>query len=54
MNWYLTLDINKKINAKECFGLLCGIKFEQLASLFTFRERIEIMYQKLKLEGFNV
>lgn len=54
MDWYKTLDIHTRINAKECFELLLGIKFEELSFLFSFRERFDIMYDKLKLEGFDI
>lgn len=54
MNWYKSLNIHSKINAKVCFELLTGTKFEDLAFLFTFEERINIMYNKLKIEGFDV
>ena len=54
MEWYKTLDINARINAKVCFELLCGAKFEDLSFLFFFRERIELMYEKLKMEGFDI
>lgn len=52
--WYKTLTINQRINAKECFELLCGVKWEQLSFMFTMRERIEIMYNKLLIEGFEL
>lgn len=52
MNWYKSLDIHTRINAKaEAFELLCGFEFEKLACLFSLKERIEIMYNKLVLEG---
>lgn len=54
MEWYKKLDIDTRINAKECFEILCGVSFEKLSALFSFSERIEIMYDKLKLEGFRV
>ena len=54
MEWYKTLDINAKINAKSCFELLCGVKWEQLSFMFSMQDRIEIMYNKLKMEGFNI
>lgn len=54
MNWYKTLDIQTKINAKECFSILFGAEFNQLSFLFTFRERMDMMYNKLKLEGFDI
>jgi len=54
MEWYLSLNINQRINAKDCYKLLFNINFGELAFLFSFEERIEIMYNKLKLEGFDV
>jgi hypothetical protein len=54
MNWYKTLDIHGRINAKECFELLTGVKFEELSSMFTFQERMNIMENKLKMEGFVI
>lgn len=54
MEWYKTLDIHTRINSKVCFELLTGSKFEDLSFLFSLRERIDIMYNKLKMEGFDV
>lgn len=54
MGWYKALTINQRINVKECFELLCGVKWEQLSYIFTMRERIELMYNKLLAEGFDV
>jgi hypothetical protein len=54
MEWYKTLDIHTKINAKVYFELLTGIKFEDLSILFSLRERMDIMYDKLKIEGFEI
>jgi len=55
MDWYKTLDIHTKINAKaEVYHLLTGVKFEDLSFMFTFRERIDIMYNKLIMEGFDI
>ncbi|MFA5298993.1 MAG: hypothetical protein WC389_12370 [Lutibacter sp.] len=54
MNWYKSLDIHTRINVKACFELLTGTKFGDLAFMFTFQERINIMYNKLKKEGFEI
>jgi hypothetical protein len=54
MKWYLTLNINQRINLKECFELLCGVKWEKISSILPMRDRIELTYQKLKMEGFEV
>jgi len=51
MDWWKTLTIHQKINAKECFELLCGEKWESLSFMFSIRERVEIMYNKLEIEG---
>ena len=34
--------------------LICGMKWEDFNVLFTPRERLEILHNKLMLEGFNV
>lgn len=54
MNWYKTLTITQKLSLKELSESLCGMKWEDFLILFTPRERIEILYQKLKLEGFDI
>jgi len=54
MKWYKSLDIHARINAKECFVILCGVEFDKLSFLLTMRERIDLMYNKLKIEGFDV
>ena len=54
MEWYKTLDIQKKINTKDCFLLLFGFDFGVLSFMFSFKERIEMIYDKLKIEGFAV
>jgi len=54
MEWYKNLDINQKINLKDCTLLLCGVEWEALSLLFNFRERVEIVYNKLKIEGFDL
>jgi hypothetical protein len=51
MNWYKTLDINQKINLKSITELIVGISWIDLTKLFSFREIIEILEQKLKIEG---
>jgi len=51
IQWYKQLDCNTRINVKEVFVLLTGTSFESLNFMFSYIERIEIMYNKLKLEG---
>lgn len=55
MEWYKKLTLHQKINIKgELMGLLCGIEFEQLSFMFSFKERMDIIYNKLQKEGFSV
>lgn len=54
MKWYKTLTVQQKINAKECFILLCGVSWSDIGIILNMRERLNIMEEKLKLEGFNI
>ena len=51
INWYKSLNINQKIGLKEVADSICGMKWEDFNILFTPRERIDILYTKLKMEG---
>lgn len=51
MDWYKSLDIHTRINMKECFDLLLGVSFTELGMLFSLRERLNIFYNKAKMEG---
>ena len=52
IEWFKSLDINTRINAKSIFVLLTGVFFEDLNYLFTYTEKIEIMHQKLIIEEY--
>jgi hypothetical protein len=54
IKWYKSLNVHMRINVKTCFVLLTGVEFESLAFLFSYGERIEILYNKLKIEGFDI
>jgi hypothetical protein len=54
LKWYKTLSLNQKLELKECAHLLTGMKWEHYTILFSPRQRIEILYNKLKLEGFDL
>lgn len=54
IEWYKKLSIEQKFGLKECAVLLTGMKWEDYTNLFSPRQRIEILYNKLKLEGVNV
>jgi len=52
VEWFKSLDVNTRINAKSIFVLLTGVCFEDLNCLFTYTEKIEIMHQKLIIEEY--
>ena len=54
MEWYKTLNIDQKVNLKELCPEILGVGFQELNPLFSFTERIEMLYNKLKFEGFEV
>lgn len=54
VSWYKSLTLNQKLALKEISVLLCGMKWEDFNILFTPRERLEILHNKLILEGFDV
>lgn len=52
MYWYKSLSVNNRIGLKEVAHLICGIKWEDFIRLkFSPKERIQILYDKLKIEG---
>jgi hypothetical protein len=51
MNWYKQLSINQKIFIKENCKKITGLSFSDLGFLFSYKERIDIIYNKLILEG---
>ena len=54
INWYKSLSLQQKMGLKEISTLICGMKWEDFNILFTPRERLEILYNKLILEGFQL
>ena len=54
VSWYKSLSLNQKMALKEVSALICGMKWEDFNILFSPRERLEILHNKLMLEGFNV
>lgn len=54
MKWYMNLSINQKINVKSAFILVTGISFESLDFMFSLKEKIEILYNKLVMESIIV
>lgn len=51
VEWFKSLNVNTRINMKEIFILLTGMNFSDLNFLFSYKEKIDIMYNKLILEG---
>lgn len=54
VSWYKSLSLQQKMGLKEVSALICGMKWEDFNILFTPRERLEILHNKLMLEGFDV
>lgn len=54
VSWYKSLSLNQKMALKEVSALICGMKWEDFNLLFSPRERLEILHNKLMLEGFDV
>ncbi len=54
VSWYKSLSVNQKLALKEVSSLICGMKWEDFNILFSPRERLEILHNKLMLEGFDV
>jgi hypothetical protein len=54
LEWYKSLSLSQKLGLKEYSRLICGIKWEDFTILFSPRQRIEMIHQKLKMEGFGV
>lgn len=52
--WYKKLSLHTRINAKECFKLLCGAEFSAINNILGPRLTIDVLYNKLKMEGFEV
>jgi hypothetical protein len=50
--WYKHLSLDQKLGLKECAHLLTGMRWEEYTILFSPRERLEILYDKLIREGY--
>ncbi len=51
LQWYKSLTLEQKFGLKEASALICGMKWEDFTILFSGKQRIEILYNKLILEG---
>ena len=54
MKWYKTLDINQRINLKDCCKMIVGLGYAELRVLFSMPQIIDILHNKLKIDGFEV
>lgn len=54
MEWYKKKSIHERINIKDACPMILGVEFHWLVQIFSFSEAIDLIYNKLKLEGFNV
>lgn len=52
--WWKKLTIHQKIQMKDCFIFLCGVDFSKLSPLFTYRDKLKIMYNKLIIEKIHI
>ncbi len=53
-SWYKSLSISQKLGLKEVSILICGMKWEDFTILFSPRQRIDILHEKLKIEGYLI
>ena len=51
VEWYKSLSLHQRINLKIITVDACGMAWQDFNILFTPRERLKIVYQKLKIEG---
>lgn len=54
MNWYKTLGIMQRINLKELAPDIIGQRFSDIVKLLGFRETVNVVYNKLRMEGYDV
>ena len=54
MEWYKSLSRKQKVNIREVFFLATGKKLSDMIMIFSFAECMDILYFKLKLEGFDI
>lgn len=54
MEWYKSLKREQKVNIREVFELACGLSLNTALLLFSFRECMDILHDKLVIEEFDV
>lgn len=48
LDWYRTLNKEQKIFIRQECGAICGVTFADLIKIFTFKEVIHLVFDKLK------
>lgn len=51
MKWYRSLEVKQKVRIRETFELACGLPLNYALRLFSFSECMDILHNKLVLEG---
>ena len=51
MKWYKQLSKQQKLNIREVFELTCGMSLNIALMLFSFSECMDLLHQKLQMEG---
>ena len=51
MKWYKQLSKERKLHIREVFELACGIPLNAAITFFSFSECMDLLHQKLELEG---
>lgn len=54
MNWYKTLSVHQRINLIVVCEDIVGVPYTNLRVIFTKVQIINIIHNKLQLDGFNV
>lgn len=54
MKWYKTLNRKQKANIRWCFEVCTGMTLNQALMLFSFSECMDLLENKLKIEGFKI
>ena len=54
MKWYKSLPKENKVNVRNAFELATGISLNNALKVFTFSQTMDILYNKLILDGFKI
>lgn len=54
MFWYKSLSKEQKLGVRKSFELATGISLNNAIIFFSFSECMDILYTKLKIEGFQI